>query len=137
MLKFIGSARQSLQLAGYVFTSPQVAKALIEARKRGVDVQVLIDQRENRGKANIAAQNLILNAGIPLRTVSAYTIHHDKYIVIDGRSVQTGSFNYTQGAARSNSENVLVVWDDPQLAASYLAHWQSRWAQGTPVVSTY
>jgi phosphatidylserine/phosphatidylglycerophosphate/cardiolipin synthase-like enzyme len=56
--------------------------------------------------------NLIMGAGIPLRVVSAYTIHHDKYIVVDGKHTETGSFNFSQAAAKSNSENVLVVWND-------------------------
>jgi hypothetical protein len=51
--------------------------------------------------------------------------------LVDGRTVETGSFNYTLGAARSNSENELVVWNDPQVAARHLEHWQSRWAQGS------
>ncbi len=98
---------------------------------------VLIDDKGYRGKANLAAMNLVINAGIPMRVISTYAIHHDKYIVVDGRSTQTGSFNYSQAAAKSNSVHVLVVWNDPQAAARYLAHWESRWAQGMAVESTY
>lgn len=47
-------------------------------------------------------------------------------IVADGRNTQVGSFNFSRAADRSNSENVLVVWDDPVLARSYLNHWTSR-----------
>jgi phosphatidylserine/phosphatidylglycerophosphate/cardiolipin synthase-like enzyme len=137
VVKFIGAAQGNLRLAGYSFTSPVVVKALIDAKKRGVDVQVLVDDRGNHSKSSVAAMNLIVNAGIPIRTISTYAIHHDKYIVIDGRSTETGSFNYSQAAAHSNSENVLVLWNNPQVAASYLAHWENRWAKGVPVTSTY
>lgn len=130
MLKVMDSAQRSLRLAGYSFTSPAVVRALVNARKRGVDVKVLLDDRGNRGKASIAAMNLIAGADIPIRVISSYAIHHDKYIVVDGRHTETGSFNYSQAAARSNSENVLVVWNDERVASSYLAHWDSRWAQG-------
>ncbi|MDO3417606.1 phospholipase D-like domain-containing protein [Citrobacter freundii] len=40
-------------------------------------------------------------------------------IVVDGRNTQVGSFNFSRAADRSNSENVLVVWDDPVLAAQH------------------
>ena len=80
---------------------------------------------------------LIVGAGIPLRVVSAYTIHHDKYVVVDGRHTETGSFNYSQAAAKSNSENVLVVWDNPVVAGQYLTQWESRWRQGIEVDSKY
>lgn len=42
-----------------------------------------------------------------------------------------------RAADRSNSENVLVVWDDPVVASKYLKHWGSRWAQGTDWKQTY
>ena len=98
---------------------------------------MVVDDRGNRAKKSIAALNLLVNAGIPTRTISTYAIHHDKYIVADARHVETGSFNYSQAAARSNSENVLVVWNNPDLAASYLKHWQNRYDQGTDFKPTY
>lgn len=137
VLKVINSARQSIRLAAYSFTSPAVVKALTAAKHRGVDVRVIVDDKGNRGKANIAALNLLVMAEIPVRSVSTYAIHHDKYIVVDSRHVQTGSFNYSNAAAKSNSENVLVVWNNRDIAASYNKHWQSRWAAGKPVELSY
>lgn len=133
VVKVIDSARESLRLAGYSFTSPAVVKALMDAKRRGVDVKVLVDDKGNRGASNLAAMRLIDGAGVPMRVISAYAIHHDKYIVVDGKTTETGSFNFSQAAARSNSENVLVVWNDPVVAARYLKHWASRWAKGTEV----
>ena len=137
VLKVIGSARQSIQLAGYSFTSPAVVRGLIDAKRRGVNVKVLLDDKGNRGQASVAAMNLIVGAGIPLRVVSVYAIHHDKYIVVDGKHTETGSFNFSQAAAKSNSENVLVIWDNPTVAERYLSQWESRWRQGIDVESKY
>lgn len=137
VLKVINASEHSIRLAAYSFTSPHVVRGLLDAKKRGVDVRVVVDARGNKGKANIAALNLLVNAGIPTRTISAYAIHHDKFIVSDERHAQNGSFNYSQAAAKSNSENVVVVWNNPALAASFLQHWQSRWAQGSDFNSTY
>ncbi|SEB26312.1 PLD-like domain-containing protein [Variovorax sp. YR216] len=141
VIQVIGSANSSIRLAAYSFTSPSVVRALLDAKRRGVDVAVVVDHKNNltesRTHASREALNLLINAGIPTRTVSVYAIHHDKYIVVDGRHVETGSFNFTAAAAKRNSENVLVVRNDPALAAQYIAHWQSRWAQGQPYRSTY
>lgn len=79
----------------------------------------------------------MVSAGIPARVISAYAIHHDKYIVVDDLHTQTGSFNYSQAAAKSNSENVLVVWNNPSLATQYASHWESRWKQGSQVDKSY
>ncbi|VVE85394.1 phospholipase D family nuclease [Pandoraea sputorum] len=137
VLKVIDSAKTSIRLAGYLFTSPPVVRALLDAKQRGVDVAVAVDDKGTRSTAARQALNLLVNAGIPTRTVSVYAVHHDKYIVIDGLHVETGSFNYTVGAAKRNSENVLVLWNYPTLAAQYLAHWQSRWEQGQPYQPSY
>ena len=137
VLKVIASAHHTIRLAGYLFTSRPVVRALIAAERRGVDVRILIDDRGNRDAASRAAIRLVVNAGIPTRVISAYAIHHDTYIIVDGHSTATGSFNYTHAAAHSNSENVLVVWNDPTVAAQYLAHWESRWDQGITVETAH
>ncbi|EHZ5133445.1 phospholipase D family protein [Salmonella enterica] len=137
VLKTIETAQQEIRLMGYSFTSPEVVRALISAKRRGVDVKVVLDEKGNRGKACVAAMNLLVNAGIPVRTVSKFKILHDKVIVADGRHTEVGSFNYSRAADKSNSENALVVWDDPVVAQKYMNHWTSRWAQGTDWKQTY
>jgi phosphatidylserine/phosphatidylglycerophosphate/cardiolipin synthase-like enzyme len=140
VLKVISSAQQSIRLAAYSFTSPAVVRALIEARRRGVDVAVVADARNNlhedRSGKGRQALNLLVNAGIPTRTISKFRIFHDKFLAIDSATVQTGSFNYSN-AASTNSENVLVLWNNPQIARSYLRHWQDRYDQGDDYHSTY
>ena len=134
VLRTIDAATSSIRVAAYVFTSPDVTRALVAAKQRGVDVAVIADHRSNleeaRSTAGRHALTLLAKAGIPTRTVKVYPIHHDKFIVVDGMAVETGSFNFTAAAAKSNSENALVVWNDPALAETYLNHWQSRWDQG-------
>lgn len=137
VLQMIQKAKKQVLLMGYSFTSPGVVKALVASRQRGVDVRIVLDARGNEGKGSRAAMNLIVNAGIPLRTDSAYKIQHDKVIITDGVNVQTGSFNYSTAAAHSNSENVLVLWDAPEVAQVYTSHWQTRWNKGQPYQSNY
>ena len=137
MLKTLNSARRSIRLAGYSFTSPEVVSALVEAHKRGVDVKVLVDDRGNRSATSTAALRLLVASGIPVRTISIYAIHHDKYIVVDEAHTQTGSFNYSRAAAQSNSENVIVIWNNVTVAANYTQHWLSRWAQSKDVPAGY
>lgn len=137
VVKAIQSARSSIGVAAYSFTSPVVANALLKAKRRGVDVRVVVDENGNKSKASLAALNLLVGAGIPTRTISRYAIHHDKYMVVDKSTVQTGSFNYSKAAAKSNSENVVVIWNNPDLALSYLKHWQDRFDQGKEYRSAY
>ncbi|MVT05864.1 phospholipase D family protein [Enterobacter sp. 10-1] len=139
VLNTIDAAQESIRLMGYAFTSPEVSRSLIQAKQRGVDVKVVLDWKANnaKGSAGAAAMNLLVNAGIPVRTVSQFKIMHDKVIITDGRNVETGSFNFSRAAVRSNSENALVIRDYPILAETYLQHWQSRWEMGEDWRSTY
>lgn len=141
VLRTIASARQSLRLAAYSFTSAEVVRALLDAKRRGLDVAVVVDAKNNladdrSGKAR-AALAALATAGVSVRSISRYAIHHDKYIVADGVTVQTGSFNYSASAASRNSENVIVIWNSPSVAEAYLKHWNSRWAQGVAYDSGY
>lgn len=140
VVKVIDSAKNSIRLAAYSFTSAPVVKALIAAKKRGVDVGVIVDYKQNvqmDNGAGRAALNLLVKNGIPTRVISAYPIHHDKYIIADGLNVETGSFNYSKAAEWGNSENVIVVWGNAELAAKYIEHWQDRYKGGTNYEANY
>ncbi|MCA7981299.1 phospholipase D family protein [Burkholderia cepacia] len=137
VLTSIERARQSVRLAAYTFTSPSIARALVSAKHRGIDVAVIADAKESAKRTQQAALNVLVQAGIPTRTISAYAIHHDKFIVVDGAAVETGSFNFSAAAARRNSENALLLTGCPDLARSYLNHWQSRWNLGVDYALTY
>ncbi|HCM9429377.1 phospholipase D family protein [Klebsiella aerogenes] len=130
VIQTLKSAGNNIRLMGYTFTSPEIVRELVRAKRRGIDVRVVLDDEGNRGRGSQAAINTLLNAGIPLRTVSTFRIMHDKAIIVDNKTVSTGSFNYTRSAARYNSENVIVIRDFPSLAQKYLEHWQSRWSAG-------
>jgi len=134
IIRVIATAKISIRLAGFAFSSPVIVAELISAKKRGVDVQVVVDRRHNidEDEKGIGRKALALLAksNVAIRTNSNYRIFHDKYIIVDARHVQTGSYNYAV-SSNKNSENVLVVWNDPSLAATYLQHWESRFKAGT------
>lgn len=128
VLKVIASAQREIQVMAYSFTSAPVVGALLEARKRGVRVTLVADKKSNtsddRSGKSRAALSALSTAGVDVRLTSAFAIHHDKVLVVDREHVQTGSFNYTDAAARRNSENVLVNWNNPALAKLYVQHFE-------------
>lgn len=146
VVKVIDSARSEIRMMSYSFTSPVVAKALLDARHRGVSVQLVADWEGNASKKkdgtwkspkSIAAMSSLVTAGAEVRTIAAYDIAHDKVIVVDGATVETGSFNYSASAANRNSENVLVNWNNPALAKVYLQHFERNFRQGVAFKAAY
>lgn len=141
VLKVIGSAHRDIRMLSYSFTSAPVARALLAAKKRGVDIRIVADQKANTsedrsGKAR-AALSLLAEAGADVRLIGVYAIHHDKVLIVDGETVELGSFNYSAAAAHRNSENVLVNWRNPQLARVYLEHFARNYRQATPFQQQY
>lgn len=141
VLRVIESARGQVCVLAYSFTSAPVVRALLAARKRGVAVQIVVDEANNTGDDRSgrarAALSALVNAGADVRVIDVYAIHHDKVLIVDGRTVQTGSFNYSDAAARRNSENVLVNWDNPALAKAYLTHFERNQRQARPYRLSY
>jgi phosphatidylserine/phosphatidylglycerophosphate/cardiolipin synthase-like enzyme len=141
VVKVIDSAKSELRVLSYSFTSAPVTAALLRARKRGVEVRLVADQKNNvtedrSGKAR-AALSALATAGADVRTISIYPIHHDKVIVADRQTVELGSFNYSDAAARKNSENVLVNWGNPKLADVYLQHFERNYRQAVKFEPSY
>jgi phosphatidylserine/phosphatidylglycerophosphate/cardiolipin synthase-like enzyme len=145
VIKAIRSAEKSIRLAGYSFTSAPITQALIAAKKRGVDVKIVVDFRNNfaqcsdnkRGCSGAHAVAAAVTAGIDARVVSRYPIFHHKFIVVDGKHLETGSFNFSAAAEKSNAENVLVLWNNPQVADTYLTQWDKHWAEGEKAPMAY
>jgi phosphatidylserine/phosphatidylglycerophosphate/cardiolipin synthase-like enzyme len=128
VVKAIESAQHSIRVAAYSFTNAQIAKALIAAHRRGMEIRVVLDSRQARDQYGSAT--FLANAGIATRTNRRYAILHHKFMVIDDRHVQTGSFNYTSSAAKRNAENVLIVWDNESVAKQYAQEWRQLWEEG-------
>lgn len=121
----IRAARQNIRVAAYSFTSKVIAKELMEAHKRGIDVKVVLDKSQLSERYTSAT--FLANVGIPVRIDSKHAIQHNKYLVVDGRHLQTGSFNYSASAASRNAENVILMWNNPALADAYLRDWNEHW----------
>lgn len=136
VLKVIGSAHKSIQMIGYSFQAPDITQALVAAHQRGVDVRVVVDKRRNQGKVSQAAINYAATHGVQMRIDGHYHIQHDKTIIVDGQTVETGSFNYAPSAETQNSENVVVLRHMPDVARQFIMHWQSRWDLGIPYTVT-
>jgi phosphatidylserine/phosphatidylglycerophosphate/cardiolipin synthase-like enzyme len=114
IVQAISGAKTSLLVQAYSFTSTPIANALLDAHKRGVQVQVILDKSQRSEKYSSA--DFLANQGVPTLIDANHAISHNKVMIIDGDTVITGSFNFTKSAQEKNAENVLIL-RDPALAA--------------------
>lgn len=119
----LSMARKTVLVQAYSFTSSKIAKALLNAKNRGVDVRVILDG--NVTDHQYSPADFFANSGIPTRLDYAHALAHNKVMVIDGETVITGSFNFTKAAETKNAENVLII-HDKDLAAKYATNWNAH-----------
>ncbi|HEX4592175.1 MAG TPA: phospholipase D family protein [Gemmataceae bacterium] len=120
----IHKARREVLVQAYSFTSKVITEALIAAHKRGVTVEVVLDHSNE--KEEHTDLGLLEAAGLKPLVDAKHAIAHNKVMVIDRRTVLTGSFNFTNQAERENAENLLVVHHHRDLVASYRQNFEQH-----------
>lgn len=116
----INGAKKEVLVQAYSFTSVPIAQSLMAAKKRGIDVRVILDKSQVTTAYSMAT--FLLNQGIPTYIDSIHAIAHNKTIVIDNKEVITGSFNFTKSAEEKNAENLIII-RSTKLARIYAANW--------------
>ena len=129
VVKAIHSATRQVLVQSFSFTHRKIAQALIDAKRRGVDVQLIADEEQiKRMERGLVPE--IAAAGVPTFVDRQHASAHNKIMIIDPSSSQaaviTGSFNFTHAAQYKNAENLLVFRGNPKLTQTYLNNWQSH-----------
>ncbi len=123
VVKHIDAAHK-IRVQAYGFTSTQIADALIKAKQRGADVEVILDRSDKTAKNSKAGA--LMDAKIPVYFDEKHQIAHNKVMIYDDNQLETGSFNYTDSAEKHNAENCLFSPPKPELAAEYSANWEEH-----------
>lgn len=117
IIEQIRDAEREIVLALYYFTDQGLAEALSEARQRGVTVAVLLDRSQKSGRYSQAGR--LQGMGVSVIFDSRHRILHHKFMVVDGRTLITGSQNWTKSAETVNAENTLILSDNRDLARRF------------------
>lgn len=126
----LAKAKKTLRLQAYTFTSAKVAKALADAKKRGVDCEVVLDKSNRTDKFTAAVA--VHDAGIPCWIDDLHTVANNKVILIDDTTLLTGSYNFTRAAEASNAENLLIITGMPDLMKAYAENYAKHREHAKP-----
>lgn len=125
VLKRINSAKDSVDVAMYYFTSRRLAQALVDAQNRRVSVKVYLDGNQRTEKFSKA--NYLTNNGISVKIKNNISgLMHNKFCVIDKKIVITGSFNWTVAADLQNDENLVII-ESKEIGAIYTQQFENLW----------
>jgi phosphatidylserine/phosphatidylglycerophosphate/cardiolipin synthase-like enzyme len=123
IIRELEAARSEILVQAYSFTSAPIAKALLDAHKRGARIEAILDKSQRGAKYSSAT--FLANSGIPTYIDESHAIAHNKIMIIDRATVITGSFNFTKAAEERNAENILIL-KSPQLARIYFENWSNH-----------
>jgi phosphatidylserine/phosphatidylglycerophosphate/cardiolipin synthase-like enzyme len=132
--KLLVTSQQQVDLALFVFSEPALGNILQTQSQRGIKVRGIVDRQfayRDYSSAltlmGIDAKNLCQTAGTnpqPLDTIGVPTLPtgdllHHKFAIIDRRTVITGSHNWSNAANYHNDETLLIIQDNPTVAAHF------------------
>jgi phosphatidylserine/phosphatidylglycerophosphate/cardiolipin synthase-like enzyme len=129
VVEALGQAKTSVLIQAYSFTSAPIAQAVVEAHKRGVHTEAILDKSQRT--EHYSEADFLAHAGIPVLIDDKHQIAHNKIMVIDANTVITGSFNFTKAAEEHNAENLLVI-KNRELAARYTENWNAHAQHSVP-----
>lgn len=124
IVKEINSAKNEILVQAYSFTSNPIAKALVDAKKRGIKIEAVLDKSQRREKYTSA--DFIAHAGIPAYIDDRHAIAHNKIMILDRSILITGSFNFTKAAEEKNAENLLVIKGNKPLVERYMRNFDEH-----------
>ena len=101
----IDSATRTIDVAVYSITNDKIVDSLLAAHARGVTVRVISDKLQSTGRNSLISR--IRDSGIPVVLNKTHKIMHNKFAIFDRRDIETGSYNWTSSATKSNAENCM------------------------------
>jgi len=125
LIKVIDASKSSLDIAIYSLTKKTIVDSIIRAKDRGINVKIITDKIESKGKTEKADLKLLEADKIPIKINSHSGLMHLKMTVTDD-VVTTGSYNYSAAATTENDE-VLIIINDNNMAKAWKSEFELMW----------
>ena len=107
ILNLIDQSKTNLKIAVCVWTDPDMAQAVVNAKKRGVDVEVILWKAID--SPNVYSQ--LKNAGVTIKETPNLTLMHNKWMLVDDSTFFNGSANWSKSWFTRNDESAVILND--------------------------
>ena len=124
VLPLIQNAKKYVYIPTFIITHDELANELINAKKRGVDVKLIIDATNVYSRKSKIKE--LRSAGVPVKVENYAGKMHSKSIIIDDEYIVAGSMNFTNSGENKNDENVLII-ENKTLARYYKGFFEYLW----------
>lgn len=126
LVKFIESAEKSIDVGIFDINLDQLVHTLLVKSKKGVAVRIVVDQRQSKGTHSLVST--LIKGGADIRYGKQRGIFHNKFVIVDEKMIETGSFNFNNHAALANQENQIFL-ANPAIVKRYKDRFDSIWTE--------
>ncbi len=124
VIPLINSSKNYVYIPAFLVTDREMTEALINAKKRGVDVRLIVDALN--ASAKHSKHNLLRNGGISIKTENYAGKMHSKSVIVDDKYVIIGSMNFSNSGENKNDENLVVIRSS-EMAKFYKKNFLYQW----------
>jgi phosphatidylserine/phosphatidylglycerophosphate/cardiolipin synthase-like enzyme len=124
VVKEIKNAKTEILVQAYSFASKPIARTLVDAKKRGVQIEIVLD-KSIRSKKH-SSVDFLAHEGVPVWIDDKHAVAHNKVMIIDRETLITGSFNFKKKAEKKNAENLLVLKGNKPLVDRYIQNFNEH-----------
>ena len=129
LVKFVRGARKSIDVAIFDINLDGFVEALVKKAKE-LPVRIVVDKRQAQGdKSGVPT---LVKAGVEVRYGHQKGIMHNKFVLVDGGMVETGSFNHTRAASFANNENQIYL-TNAKVVERFSHRFEKLWREGRAV----
>lgn len=124
VVPLVEKAKTSILIPAFIITHDGLFNALVSAKKRGIDVRIIIDATSTG--VTHSKIKLLRQSGIPVKVENYAGKMHAKAMIIDERYLVLGSANFSKSGEDKNDENMIIV-DNIKLAKLYNDYFEYFW----------
>lgn len=117
--ELVKGAKKTIRVAMFTWTREDMAKAMIDAKKRGIDVRVAMDRSSTQGASKKIA-DMLQKGGVPVFMNKGAALLHHKFMYIDGATLVNGSANWTKAAFTQNDDCFMILNGMTDKQTSYM-----------------
>jgi phosphatidylserine/phosphatidylglycerophosphate/cardiolipin synthase-like enzyme len=130
VVRELRAARREVLLSGSTCSSPAIAEALVKAKLRGLRVDIVLDPSSEKDPQSDLP--FLVQEGIAPLLDGTHSPAHHQAVLIDGRTLLTGSFSFTDEAEAEGAESLLVIRGHPELVKAYRQQLEAQRAGARP-----
>jgi phosphatidylserine/phosphatidylglycerophosphate/cardiolipin synthase-like enzyme len=124
IIPIIKNAKKYIYLPTFVLTENRIVEELVNAKKRGVEVLVIIDALNASNKHS--KHQILRNNGILVKTENYAGKMHSKSIIVDDEYTIIGSMNFSYSGENKNDENLILIKNE-NIAKFYRQFFTYQW----------